>query len=106
MVALEEVGCLCIAKRRVPCTTNLGSTAMSEVFPLLSAFVGGFQSEEHLFVGFLWRDRVVVHDDLILIKAYLPQMNDDDMYDEFGNYLGPEIGINSEDESDSSSDQR
>jgi hypothetical protein len=33
-------------------------------------------------------------------------MNDDDMYDEFGNYLGPEIGINSEDESDSSSDQR
>jgi hypothetical protein len=31
-------------------------------------------------------------------------MNDDEMYDEFGNYLGPEIGHNSEDESDNSED--
>lgn len=31
-------------------------------------------------------------------------MNDDDsMYDEFGNYLGPEIGVNSEDESSDNS---
>lgn len=24
-------------------------------------------------------------------------MNDDDMYDEFGNYLGPEVGVDSDD---------
>jgi len=30
----------------------------------------------------------------------------EEYYDEFGNYLGPEIGINSEDGSESSSDQR
>jgi hypothetical protein len=30
-------------------------------------------------------------------------MDDDEMYDEFGNYLGPEIGANSDDsQSDSS----
>ena len=26
-------------------------------------------------------------------------MNDDDMYDEFGNYLGPEVGVDSDDNS-------
>jgi hypothetical protein len=30
-------------------------------------------------------------------------MNDEDMYDEFGNYLGPEIGVNSDDDSGSDS---
>ena len=39
VVALKEVGRLSVAEGGVTCTTNLCSTAMSEVFPLLAAFV-------------------------------------------------------------------
>ena len=30
-------------------------------------------------------------------------MNENDMYDEFGNYIGPEIGVASDSESDDAS---